>query len=103
VVGNVYVGNGGLLSIISSGKLIHSPSYPSALAPALAWHPGYQGWLLSYQDTTATQRHIFVPLDHNANPAFSITTGFFINTNDNRLACPMLQSYPVVDLRFEEL
>jgi hypothetical protein len=98
ILGRVYAGD-----TIVAVKPIHDAQYPAARSPQVAWHPGYKGWLLSYQDNTASQRHVFVPLDMNGDQAFAPTTGFLIDANDNSLACPAPQSYPLVDLRFEEL
>jgi hypothetical protein len=52
---------------------------------------------------TASQRHVFVPVNSDGLQAFPAASGFFIAANDNSLACPAPQSVPVVDLRFEEL
>ncbi|MBX3010129.1 MAG: hypothetical protein KF832_01435 [Caldilineaceae bacterium] len=99
ILGRVYQGD----TLVEGPKVINPAAYPAARSPQVAWHPGYQGWLLSYQDNTASQRHVFAPLDSNGNVAFAATTGFFIDARDNSLACPAAQSYPLVDLRFEQL
>ncbi len=88
----VYVGN----SLVNT-QLLNS----DVMSPQVAWHPGYQGWLLSYQDRAARANHFFVPLDSNGAPAFPSTSGLSVATTDNTLACPAPQSAPVVDLRFE--
>ena len=99
ILGRVYAGN----TLVAGPKVVSLAQFPAARSPQVVWHPNYRGWLLSYQDNTALQRHVFVPLDMNADPTFNPTTGFFIAANDNSLACPMPQSAPSVDLRFETL
>lgn len=99
ILGRVYANN----TLVAGPKVVSLAQFPAARSPQVAWHPGYKGWLLSYQDNTALQRHVFVPLDINANQAFTATSGFFIAADDNALACPLPQSAPSVDLRFEEL
>ena len=99
ILGRVYAGN----TLVAGPKVVSLAQFPAARSPQVVWHPNYRGWLLSYQDNTALQRHVFIPLDMNADPTFNPTTGFFIAANDNSLACPMPQSAPSVDLRFETL
>ena len=66
------------------------------------WHPGYRGWLVGIkaagEGTTA-----FAPVDASGDRPFVYTVAFSDARNDNSLACPAPQSYPLVDLRFEEL
>ena len=89
----LYIGNSVSTQLLNSG----------ALSPQVAWHPGYQGWLLSYQDSTTPSNHFFIPLNRDGAPAFPSTSGFTVATAENSLACPAPQSAPVVDLRWEEL
>ncbi|MCB9126113.1 MAG: cadherin-like domain-containing protein, partial [Caldilineaceae bacterium] len=93
--------NGG--TVIGNPLVLSLAQFPDARSPQVAWHPGYRGWLVSYQDDTASQRHVFVPVNSDGLQAFPAASGFFIAANDNSLACPAPQSAPVVDLRFEEL
>lgn len=93
--------NGG--TQIGNPLVLSLDQFPVARSPQVAWHPGYRGWLVSYQDDTASQRHVFVPVNADGLQAFPAASGFFIAANDNSLACPAPQSAPVVDLRFEEL
>lgn len=93
--------NGG--TVIGNPLVLSLAQFPYARSPQVAWHPGYRGWLVSYQDHTASQRHVFVPVNADGLQAFPAASGFFIAANDNSLACPAPQSAPVVDLRFEEL
>ena len=99
VIGSLYAGS----TPIGNPMTLSLAQFPVARSPQVAWHPGYRGWLLSYQDNTDSQRHLFVPLDANGAQVFSPTTGFSVATNDNALACPAPQSAAIVDLRFEEL
>jgi hypothetical protein len=98
ILGRVYAGD----TLVAGPKVISLAQFPAARSPRVVWHPNYQGWLLSYQDNASLQRHVFVPLNANGDLAFAPTTGFFIEANDNSLACPAPQSVPAVDLRFEE-
>ena len=93
--------NGG--AVIGNPLVLSLDQFPSARSPQVAWHPGYRGWLVSYQDETASQRHLFVPVNADGVQAFPAASGFFIAANDNSLACPAPQSAPAVELRFEEL
>ncbi|MBK8048893.1 MAG: hypothetical protein IPK16_18285 [Anaerolineales bacterium] len=97
-VGVLYQGD-----TLITAKYIILPQYPKARSPQVVWHPGYRGWLFSYQDDNASQRHVFLPLDSNGDLTFNPATGFFIAANDNSLACPAPQSQPVVDLHLEDL
>lgn len=90
-------------TLMSGPKSVALAQFPAARTPQVVWHPNYKGWLLSYQDNTALQRHVFVPLDANADQTFTAATGFFVATDDNALSCPLPQSAPSVDLHFEEL
>lgn len=99
VLGRVYISD----TLLSGPNIVSLAQFPSVRTPQVVWQPNYKGWLLGYQDNTALQRHVFVPLDANGDQTFSAATGFFINTDDNALSCPLPQSVPSVDLRFEEL
>jgi hypothetical protein len=90
-------------TVIGNPLVLSLDAFPAGRSPQVAWHPGYRGWLVSYQDDAASQRHIFVPVTAAGQQAFTPTSGFFIEANDNSLACPAPASAPDVDLRFEEL
>ena len=90
-------------TVIGNPLVLSLDQFPAARSPQVAWHPGYRGWLVSYQDDAASQRHVFVPVTAAGQQAFTPTSGFFIEANDNSLACPAPASAPDVDLRFEEL
>lgn len=99
IVGHLYQGD----TLLTDSLSLALAQFPTARSPKVVWNPNYQGWLLSYQDDAASQRHVFVPLDQNGDLTFSPITGFFRAATDNSLACPVPQSAPLTTLRFEEL
>lgn len=84
------------------GTLEAIPNLFNAASAKVVWHPGYRGWLLSFQNSS---KDLVRWLAVNANGQEAFTRTFTLSTprNDNSLACPAPQSYPLVDLRFEEL
>jgi hypothetical protein len=75
-------------TVIGNPLVLSLAHFLPARSPQVAWHPGYRGWLVSYQDDAASQRHVFVPVNADGQQAFTPTSGFFIEANDNSLACP---------------
>ena len=66
VIGSLYAGS----TPIGNPMTLSLAQFPVARSPQVAWHPGYRGWLLSYQDNTDSQHHLFVPLDANGAQVF---------------------------------
>jgi hypothetical protein len=98
VVGTIYQGS------IQVGALDPTISVLNhAASPKVVWHPGYRGWLLSFQSAADRSLTRLLAVDANGFEAFPRTYTLSDPKNDNSLACPAPQSYPAVDLRFEEL
>ena len=101
---------------------VHINRYPSVASTAadqdlifssayervnLAWHPQSRGWL--FQGQLTDNRQVFGALAADltsltGDPATSTQIGWSAaDVPSNALACPVVSSLPVLDLRFEEL
>ncbi|MCB0144559.1 MAG: hypothetical protein KDE50_32055 [Caldilineaceae bacterium] len=75
------------------------PPYP--VKPHVVWDVQHQGWLVSWDNRVSVS---VAPLRADGTPLLPPKKVFINQTNStSALACPVLRSAPIVDLRFEEL
>ncbi|HMN28415.1 MAG TPA: hypothetical protein PKE45_09700, partial [Caldilineaceae bacterium] len=60
---------------IGNPLVLSTNQFPAGRSPQVAWHPNYHGWLVSYQDNAASQRHVFIPVNSDGARAFPPITG----------------------------